>query len=91
MYQTTRNIDGMKAGTIAPPAYIAEQERRGNLPALLSNGFLVQLQEDKPTAEPLPTLDNLSYRELQRMAKAQDIPANQSRDDLIEALSNGDN
>ena len=87
MYQTTRNIDGMKAGTIAPDAYIAEQERRGNLPDLLSSGFLVQLQKDEPTDDTPPTLDNLSYRELQRMAKARDIPANQSREDLIEALN----
>jgi len=32
-------------------------------------------------------LDHLTYRELQALAKKHDIPANQSRDDLIEALS----
>lgn len=39
----------------------------------------------KPTPPP-STLDNLSYRELQRMAKAAGVPANLNREELIEAL-----
>lgn len=51
---------------------------------------IVETAEDVEAAvEPstADNLDDLSYRDLQAMAKDYDIPANQSKDDLIDALS----
>jgi hypothetical protein len=52
------------------------------------------IPEPEPAIEPEPVLvapawkydDDLSYRDLQALAKELDIPANQSRAELIEAL-----
>lgn len=79
-----RPFDNWRAGDALPPAVVEEQRRRGNLADLVRNGFIT---DDAPPLLPLPTLDNLTYRELQRMAAVRDIAANQSREKLIEALN----
>ena len=90
-YKVLRHFDNYAAGDVMSPADVLDQERRGNIPSLLRENYIAALGNATQEEMPSPTFDNLSYRELQRMAKAQDIPANQSREDLIEALSNGDN
>lgn len=88
-YRLTRNLDNLAAGTIAPDDWLALQDERGNLPDLISNGLLVEVESEGKRAvnePPAPTLENMSYKELQRLAKSKGIAANQSRDVLLDVL-----
>lgn len=88
-YRLTRNLDNLAAGTIAPDDWLALQDERGNLPDLIRDGLLVEVASEGKRAaneSPAPTLENMSYRELQRLAKDKSIAANQSRDALLDEL-----
>ena len=51
---------------------------------------LVSVAAPTPEPTPEPTAEEVSYRDLQAQAKALDIPANQSREELESAIAEAD-
>jgi 5,10-methylenetetrahydrofolate reductase len=75
-----------KVGDEPQPAHALRLLRSG-CAAWLSLGGDPSNGEPQPTPQPAPTLDNLSYRELQRLAKERGIPVSRNKNALLAALA----
>lgn len=86
MYRVTRAFDFYECGDIMAAADVTKQERAGNIPDLLRNGYIV---EDYETAIEEAKQGELSTEVLREMAKDAGIRGyhNMKRETLLERLA----
>jgi len=52
MYTVIRAFDHYAVGDVLSDAAVADQQKRGNLPDLLANGYLAKAEPPKPVKKP---------------------------------------
>ncbi len=79
---------GAAADYVYQDAPLPADTNRDQVKRLLAMGMIEEVEEAVEDAPPADAdLSSLTYAELQALAKSRGIPANQSADELVKALS----
>lgn len=82
---------GASADYVYQDAPLPADTNRDQVKRLLAMGMIEEMEDVAEEQPPAPSADvdlsSLTYAELQTLAKSRGIPANQSADELVKALS----
>ena len=88
-YVVNRTLDLYRAGDIASDDWIAEMERRGNMPDLLRKGRIEAIAEPQ-AEEPPHDYSALTVKQLQAIARERGVPYHGKRKAELVAVLEAD-